>query len=112
VLIWTESARFPAMRQFYVDTLGLPPHSDRQGFVNFEWGSTRLTIGIHDQVQGLARDPLRLMINLAVDDIDKLHQRLVAAGTVCMRQPGPEPWGGRVATYSDPDGNIVQLLTV
>lgn len=111
VLIWTEAERFDAMRDFYVEILGLTPRSDRPGFVNFEWGSTRLTIGIHNRVQGDARDPLRIMINFAVAEIDRLHQTLIAAGVPCLREPSPEPWGGLVATYSDPDGNTVQLMT-
>jgi len=111
ILIWTEVDRFEAMRHFYVERLGLEPRSNREDFVNFEWGSTRLTIGVHEQVRGEARDPLRIMINLAVDDIDQAHNRLVAAQVPCLRQPSPEPWGGRVATYSDPDGNTVQLMT-
>lgn len=111
VLIWTEVDRFEAMRHFYVESLGLEPRSSREDFVDFEWGSTRLTIGVHEQVRGEGRDPLRIMINLAVDDIDQAHNRLVAAQVPCLRQPSPEPWGGRVATYSDPDGNTVQLMT-
>ncbi|MGI8516126.1 MAG: VOC family protein [Acidimicrobiia bacterium] len=79
--------------------------------MGFEGGSTRLTIGVHEQVRGKARDALRILINLAVDDIDQLHDRLVGAGALCLREPSPEPWGGFVATYSDPDGNTVQTMT-
>ncbi len=111
VLIWTETDRFDAMRHFYVDVLGLTPRSDRVGFVNFEWGSTRLTIGVHDRVQGNARDPLRIMINFAVTEIHQLHETLIAAGVPCLREPSAETWGGLVATYSDPDGNTVQVIT-
>ena len=111
VLIWTSPERFPALRAFYVEILGLSPRSDRPGFVNFEVGESRLTLGIHDQVKEASRDPFRIMINLAVDDIEGLHERIVAAGVSCLREPSPEPWGGLVATYSDPDQNTVQLMT-
>ena len=111
VLIWTEAERFAAMREFYVEVLGLMPRSDREGFVNFAWGPVRLTIGIHDRVTGRSGDPLRIMVNLAVDDLDRIHERLLRSGVPCLRQPSPEPWGGRVATYSDPDGNTIQLLS-
>ena len=70
VLVLTEAARFPAMLAFYRDALGLEPRSVRDGFVNFAWGDVRLTITVHSQVSGVTRDPLRLMLNLAVDDID------------------------------------------
>lgn len=111
VLIWTSAERFAALRTFYVDILGLKPRSDRSGFVNFELGSSRLTLGVHARVGEVSRDPLRIMINLAVDDIESLHMRLLAAGVPCLREPSPEPWGGVVATYSDPDLNTVQLMT-
>lgn len=111
VLIWTSPERFQALRAFYVEVLELSPRSDRPGFVNFEVGGSRLTLGIHDRVKEASRDPLRIMINLAVDDIEGLHNRLVAAGVPCLREPSPEPWGGLVATYSDPDQNTVQLMT-
>jgi predicted enzyme related to lactoylglutathione lyase len=111
ILLWTSPARFRAMRDFYVDTLGLTPRSDRDRLVNFEWGNQRLTVSIHDDLaEGPARDPLRLMINLAVFDIHATHARLEAAGVAFTRPPEQEPWGGWIATFNDPDGNTIQLL--
>jgi predicted enzyme related to lactoylglutathione lyase len=111
VLIWTSEERFSAMRRFYVETLGLRPRSDRPNFVNFQIGAARLTIGVHQGVDGISRDPLRIMINLAVTDIHAAHVRLTTVGVPCLRAPSPESWGGLVATYSDPDDNTVQLMT-
>lgn len=99
------------MRHFYVGTLGLRPRSDRPNFVNFQIAAARLTIGVHQGVDGISRDPLRIMINLAVTDIHAAHVRLTTVGVPCLRAPSPEPWGGIVATYSDPDGNTLQLMT-
>ena len=112
VLIWTSAERFAALRHFYVDVLGLTPRTDRPGFANFEWGqgSTRLTLAVHDQLDGAARDPLRVMVNFSVDGIDAVHHRLTEAGIRCIRPPSREPWGGMVSTYADPDGNAVQML--
>ncbi|MYI83666.1 MAG: VOC family protein [Chloroflexi bacterium] len=110
VLVWTEAARFRALRDFYVDTLGLAPRADRDGHVDFEWGGLRLTIAVHDDVGGPARDPLRVMINFAVEDIEAEYARLRAAGVAFSRAPGRERWGGLVATFADPDGNTLQLL--
>jgi predicted enzyme related to lactoylglutathione lyase len=111
VVIWTSEERFSAIRRFYVETLGLRPRSDRPNFVNFQIGAARLTIGVHRGVDGSSRDPLRMMINLAVTDIHAAHARMATVGVPCLRDPSPEPWGGMVATYSDPDGNTVQLMT-
>ena len=114
VLLWTERARFAAMRDFYVETLGLTPRSDRDGFVNFAWGEGtaefRLTISVHEDVSGANPEPLRQMLNLTVDDIQPVYERLSALGVEFSRPPEQEPWGGWVATFADPDGNTVQLL--
>ena len=70
----------------------------------------RLTISVHGDIEGAARDPLRVMINLGVDDIHAVAARLRASSVEFTRPPEQEPWGGWIATFADPDGNIVQLL--
>lgn len=110
VLIWTEAARFENMVRFYRDTLGLPPRSVKPDLINFDWGGVRLSVGIHDAVRGPSRDPLRVMVNLAVDDIRATYERLAGAGALFTRPPEAEDWGGHVATFVDPDGNVLQLL--
>ena len=108
VILWTEN--YAAMVSFYRDTLGLTPRSVKQRFANFAWGDFRLSIGLHAEVHGRARDPLRIMINLGVDDVFAVYRRLSAAGVVFLRPPERETCGGWVATFSDPDGNTLQLL--
>ena len=110
VIIWTEPDRHRAMANFYRDVIGLRPRSDRGGFINFEWGAFRLTIAEHTAVEGQSRDPLRTMVNLAVTDIHAVHERLRTAGVTFSRPPEQEPWGGWIATFTDPDGNTVQLM--
>jgi predicted enzyme related to lactoylglutathione lyase len=110
VLIWTEAARFPAMAHFYRDALGLMPRSAKSDFINFDWSGVRLSVGVHDQVRGASRESSRIMINLTVADIRAVHERLSRAGVVFSRDPAREDWGGWVATFADPDGNILQLM--
>lgn len=108
VVIWTDN--LARMTEFYRDTLGFPLHSERPYFVAFEWGAMRFSIGLHSEISGPARDPRRVMINLATPDIHALHARLSASGVSFIRPPEREHWGGWVATFADPDGNILQLL--
>lgn len=110
VLIHTTIERHSAMRAFYIDALGLTPRSDREGFVNFELGGRRLTIALHDEVEGDTTEPVRIMINFEVEDIDAVFDHLVEHGAPAIRPPSPEAWGGLVATSADPDGNIIQLM--
>lgn len=110
VLIWTSTERFSTMRSFYVETLGLIPRSDRHEFVNFVLGSARLSIAVHEGVEGTTAEPDRLMVNLGTDDIAGQSERLKEAGVQCTREPEEESWGGWMATFSDPDGNTIQLM--
>jgi predicted enzyme related to lactoylglutathione lyase len=110
VLVFTTAPRHPAMAAFYRDVLHLTPRRDRDGFVSFAWGDVRLTIAVHERVTGGSRDPLRIMVNLAVDDVTAMHERLVGEGVDVVRPPQLERWGGTVCTVRDPDGNFIQLF--
>ena len=108
VIIWTDN--LARLREFYCGTLGLEPHSDRDYFVSFKWGGLRFAIGSHDSVHGQSPDPFRIMVNFDVDDIHAIYNTLVAAGVEFIRPPEKEHWGGWVASFKDPDGNIIQVL--
>ena len=108
ITIWTDN--LDRLLSFYRDTLGMTPHSVSENWVAFTFGDMRLNLGLHDQVKGPTREPYRIMINLGVEDIHKEHQRMVERGVEFIRPPEQEHWGGWVATFLDPDGNVLQLL--
>jgi predicted enzyme related to lactoylglutathione lyase len=96
---------------FYHDTLRLPLHSRHEDFISFQLGEEmRFNLGLHDRVHGAARDAYRVMVNLGVDDIHQEYQHLCQSGVEFIRPPEQEHWGGWVATFRDPDGNILQML--
>lgn len=53
----------------------------------------------------------RAQLGFAVDDLEAVHERAVAAGIKVLHPPREEPWG-RTVRYEDPDGNIVGLTQV
>jgi predicted enzyme related to lactoylglutathione lyase len=108
VIIWTDN--LDRLSSFYRDTLGLTPHSVRPDFVAFSFGDVRLSLGLHSEVAGESRDPYRVMVNLGVNDIQLVADRLLQEGVEFLRKPERESWGGWVATFRDPDGNVLQLL--
>ena len=108
VIIWTED--LDRLLPFYRDTLGLEPHSVRPDFVSFKWGGIRLGIGGHSHVEGETKERYRVMVNLGVDDIHREYEILLARGVRFVRPPEQEHWGGWVSTFSDPDGNTLQLM--
>ena len=110
LIIWTEASHFASMRSFYSDILELPIRSDRKEFINFEINSFRLTITVHSEIKNFAKDPLRIMINLGTPQIQQTYKMLTAKGVAFQREPEQEKWGGWIATFRDPDGNVIQLL--
>ena len=110
LIIWTEASHFASMRSFYSDVLELPIRSDRKEFINFDLNSFRLTITVHSEIKNFAKDPLRIMINLATPQIQETYKMLTAKGIAFQTEPEQEKWGGWIATFRDPDGNIIQLL--
>jgi len=108
VILWTED--LDRLLGFYRDTLRLTPHSVHPNFIAFQLGDTRLSLGQHSQVTGQAKDPYRIMVNLATQDIHQAYEELSAKGVPFVRPPEREHWGGWVSTFTDPDGNILQLL--
>ena len=108
VIIWTDN--LDRLLGFYRDILGLKPHSVSPDFVAFKWGDMRLSIGKHSEVKGHTTEPNRIMVNLGVDDLHAAYQSLSTKGVRFTRPPEEEHWGGWVSTFSDPDGNTLQLL--
>ena len=66
-----------------------------------EWPRDRygLTIG----------DGPRFEMFVYTDDVDRLVADLRAEGVTVLRDPADMPWGERIATIADPDGNPVAL---
>jgi predicted enzyme related to lactoylglutathione lyase len=108
VIIWTD--QLERMAAFYRDTLGLPVHSTRPHFIAFEFDGVRLSVGTHSDVHGPAPEPVRVTVNLGVRDIQAVWREMTARGVVFVRPPEREHWGGWVASFRDPDGNLLQLL--
>ena len=108
VTIWSDNSKI--LSEFYKNTLELPVHSIRPDFVSFEFGSIRLNIGSHSEVNNKASDPFRIMLNLDVDDVKTTHETLLTKNVEFIRPPEKEHWGGWVATFLDTDGNILQLI--
>ena len=113
VTFWTDD--LDKMFTFYNDVLQLPLHSRHPDFIAFglvgpRGDEVRFNIGLHDRVSGNSKDPYRFMPHLGVADIHAVAARLAEAGVEFIRQPEQESWGGWVATFRDPDGNVLQLL--
>jgi lactoylglutathione lyase len=53
--------------------------------------------------------PARMMLTLAVDDVDAVAGRLRAQGVELLNGPMDRPWGPRTITFADPSGHCWEL---
>ena len=95
--------------EFYRDTVGLEPEPG-MGPHAFKFGGTNLTIDGHSETSGPAREPSRVIFSMMVDDLAAEQKALEAKGVKFSRTAGKEEWGGLISTFSDPDGNLMQLI--
>ena len=106
--IWSEDLN--RLLSFYRDVLGLTVGIETPGFVVFGKGDApALALGTHSEVRGRNAEPARHMVGLSTDDVAKDWKRLKDAGVEFVEDPTkyPNVW---VATFKDPDGNLLQLL--
>ncbi len=104
-IIWTED--LARLLQFYRDTLGQKTSMESDAFVMF--GDGRFAIGKHSEVKGASRDPNRIMLNFETTDAQADYEELTGKGVEFTRPPSQD---GEliIATFKDPDGNVLQLL--
>lgn len=94
---------------FYRDVLGLKPAAEAEGFAVFLPNGSGLRIGTHSEVEGRSRDPNRVMVNFGVEDCQAEYERLRRQGVEFIREPSRDAIH-IIATFLDPDGNLLQLL--
>jgi uncharacterized glyoxalase superfamily protein PhnB len=94
------SAGFPASLAFYGEQLGWAVTKEFPGGRIFGCGA-EARIEVLD-VPSAARSTTSCAIE--VDDVDELHDRLVAAGITPVQAPADQPWGHRNLAIEDPDG--------
>jgi predicted enzyme related to lactoylglutathione lyase len=87
----------------YTQTYAFPPDGPAV-FVTIERNGTTIGIATRDDV-----DADRFSYWVYVDDVDNTFAALTAMGSPVVAEPTTEPWGERVASLRDPDGNVVHL---
>ncbi|HZP58375.1 MAG TPA: VOC family protein [Dehalococcoidia bacterium] len=97
------------LKEFYRDIVGLQPNPDA-GEAAFNVNGSMFIIDGHSETKGPAKEPQRVLIDFFVDDLAKEQKRLEEKGVKFFRTAGKEFWGGVISSFTDPDGNYVQLI--
>lgn len=99
---------------FYSSTLGLTERfrNDEFGWAEYDLGGPCLgveRVGPEDE-EGSALVGRFAGVSLRVEDIDGTYKTLKSRGVTFSSAPEKQPWGGSLAHFEDPDGNVLTLL--
>jgi lactoylglutathione lyase len=81
--------------------VGLRQGSAELAITHLEWARQRYALEMGDGP--------RFEMYVYVPDLETLVERLRSEGVPILRDPEDMPWGERIATVADPDGNPVAL---
>jgi len=108
------SFNWDASFKFYSETLGLPVfYSDAElGWAQFDVGGCYLGLEKCDHHDPEAKHLVGRFVatSLQVDDIELVYTTLCSKGVEFVAPPEKQPWGGVLAHFKDPDGNVLTLL--
>jgi catechol 2,3-dioxygenase-like lactoylglutathione lyase family enzyme len=96
--------------RFYEETLGLEKKYEFSSYIGFECGGVE--IGLIPQQTGRATHDVSPTVEFLVDDVDKFCSNLKTEGVKFINEVHDETWGGRQATFKDPDGNVLEVTQI
>jgi len=100
------STRRTELREWYRTVLA--PGGSGEGLVDL--GGIALAFAQRDDVTPTNHEPGRMILNFHVQDFDAAQAQLLAAGVEWLVPPDDRP-SGRFGTFSDPDGNYLQIIS-
>ncbi len=100
--------------RFYTETLGIPTtlRDDSLGWAQLATGEGQLALErlAPDDPEAAGLVGRFVGVSLEVPDIEATHKTLVERGVQFLAPPARQPWGGVLANFRDPDGNVITLL--
>ena len=95
---------------FYENVLGLQKKYEFRDYAGFDCGG--IEIGL--KTWGECEEPRKgePCIDFLVDNVDELYHALKEKGVQFLKKPQDTLWGGRIAAFTDFDGNMLQLVQI
>jgi catechol 2,3-dioxygenase-like lactoylglutathione lyase family enzyme len=97
--------------KFYEETLGLEKKYEYSSYAGFDCGGVE--IGLipkpEERQKASASSP---SVEFLVDDVEEAYNMLKKKGVEFTKELHEETWGGRQATFADPDGNILEITQI
>jgi predicted enzyme related to lactoylglutathione lyase len=104
------SMQVAAMADFYQKVFERPADMVEGNWHGWKVGNVFFSIGEHSEMAGMAKDPGRVMFNFETETVKEEFARIVELGGKSVKEPY-EMGGMWIATLSDPDGNLFQLMS-
>jgi predicted enzyme related to lactoylglutathione lyase len=98
------------MADFYEKIIGKPADMVEGGWHGWSVGNTFISVGEHSEMNGMSKDPGRIMFNFETNEVKEEFERMKGVGATIIKEPY-EMGGAWIATLADPDGNYFQLMT-
>lgn len=104
-----QTERVAESRAFYSEILGFETAMDMGWVVTM-----RSPANPKAQVTLIERDasaPIQPQVSIEVDNVDEVHERVVANGVEVLYPLTNEPWGVRRFFVADPNGVVLNILS-
>lgn len=99
---------------FYTETLGIDTNvrNDELGWAQLATGECQLAL---ERIDPADPEAVSLVgrfvgVSLSVADISESFRLLASRGVEFLAPPEKQEWGGVLAHFKDPDGNVLTLL--
>jgi len=98
-------------KRFYEETLGLEKKYEYSSYVGFECGGVE--VGLIPKLEKEHKaSTFTPSVDFLVYDVERVYNELKQKGVEFIRDLHEEPWGGRQATFTDPDGNVLEIVQI
>ncbi|UCE73127.1 MAG: VOC family protein [Methanomassiliicoccales archaeon] len=111
--IWDISLTVSNLKKavdFYENVLGLQKKYEFEDYAGFDCGGVELGLKTWGDMENPRKgEPV---IDFLVEDIDETYRTLREKKVKFTREPKDTLWGGRTASFLDPDANNLQLVQI
>ena len=98
-------------KKFYEEILCLEKKYEYSSYVGFECGGVEIGLIPKPQEEQKASQTSP-SVEFLVDNVDKVYKELKSKGVKFIKELHDEPWGGRQATFTDPEGHILEIAQI
>lgn len=105
------SSQPKVLADFYTKIFQKPADMIDGDWSGWQVGASFFGVGGHSEINGVSKEPSRIMFNFETSEVKSEFERIKATGAKVIKDPyemQPNMW---IATFADPDGNFFQLMS-